>query len=53
MLENRLCVAMSRQQRLLIVVGDASMLRGATAADAIPGLVRFYELCGGPNGIRF
>jgi superfamily I DNA and/or RNA helicase len=53
MLENRLCVAMSRQQRLLIVVGDASMLQGATAADAIPGLVRFYELCGGPNGIRF
>jgi superfamily I DNA and/or RNA helicase len=52
MLENRVCVAMSRQQRLLIAVGDSGMLNGAGAATAVPGLVKFYELCGGPNGIR-
>jgi superfamily I DNA and/or RNA helicase len=51
-LENRLCVAMSRQQRLLVVVGDAAMMQGDAAAAAVPGLVRFYELCGGPHGIR-
>ncbi|KFA90324.1 DEAD/DEAH box helicase [Archangium violaceum] len=51
MLENRLCVAMSRQQRLLIVVGDGSMLRGEAAATAIPGLVAFRQLCEGRHGI--
>ncbi|MFO8079038.1 MAG: AAA domain-containing protein [Armatimonadota bacterium] len=52
MLENRLCVAMSRQQRLLIAVGDSAMLRPAIAAKVVPGLVRFYELCGGEHGVR-
>jgi len=52
MLENRLCVAMSRQQRLLIAVGDSGMLQGEAAANSVPGLVKFYDLCGGPNGIR-
>ncbi len=52
MLENRLCVAMSRQQRLLIAVGDSAMIQGEAAANSVPGLVKFYELCGGPNGIR-
>jgi len=52
MLENRLCVAMSRQQRLLIVVGDAGMLRPDAAADVIPGLIRFHELCGGEHGVQ-
>ena len=51
-LENRLCVAMSRQQRLLIVVGDDGMLQGSQAAGAIPGLVRFWELSGGDYGVR-
>lgn len=53
MLENRLCVAMSRQQRLLVVAGDPEMLRGPTAEETMPGLVQFYELCGGPNGVKF
>lgn len=53
MLENRLCVAMSRQQRLLVVVGDPEMLRGPTAGESVPGLVQFYNLCGGPNGVKF
>lgn len=53
MLENRLCVAMSRQQRLLVVVGDSEMLKGTTAKEAVPGLVHFYQLCGGPYGVKF
>ena len=52
MLENRLCVAMSRQQRLLIVVGDSGMLEGEQAAKAVPGLVRFIELCRGEHGVQ-
>ena len=52
MLENRLCVAMSRQKRLLIVAGDSEMLKGEQAAKAVPGLVRFMELCGGEHGVR-
>ncbi len=51
MLANRLCVAMSRQKRLLIVVGDAAMVRPEAAAAAVPGLVRFHELCGGAHGV--
>ena len=52
MLENRLCVAMSRQQRLLIVVGDSGMLKPNVAEDAIRGLKRFHELCGGEYGVK-
>lgn len=51
MLENRLCVAMSRQQRLLVVVGDSAMLRGEASAKALRGLVAFRELCGGKHGL--
>lgn len=51
MLENRLCVAMSRQQRLLIVVGDAAMLRGEASEKALRGLVAFRELCEGKYGL--
>lgn len=52
MLENRLCVAMSRQQRLLIVVGDSGMLAGELAKTNVPGLVRFLQLCEGAHGVR-
>jgi hypothetical protein len=41
---NRLCVAMSRQKRLLIVAGDDGMLRAANAPKAISPLVEFYKL---------
>ncbi len=51
-LENRLCVAMSRQKRLLIVVGDAAMVTDESAKMAVPGLRAFYDLCGGEYGIR-
>lgn len=45
MLPNRLCVAMSRQKRLLVAVGDLSLTREPNATSAIPGLVQFRELC--------
>lgn len=51
-LENRLCVAMSRQKRLLIVVGDAEMVCTAGAERAVPGLTAFHKLCGSEHGIR-
>jgi hypothetical protein len=53
MLENRLCVAMSRQQRLLVVVGDGAMLDDDEAAKAVRGLVAFHGVCRGENGIAF
>lgn len=49
-LENRLCVAMSRQQRLLIAVGDLEMVTTEAAAKAVRELVAFYELCQEPYG---
>jgi superfamily I DNA and/or RNA helicase len=52
MLENRLCVAMSRQQRLLVVVGDGAMLRGEAAEKTLRGLVAFRDLCGGKHGLN-
>lgn len=50
MVENRLCVAMSRQRRLLITVGDRAMFDEAAAKDAVPGLVSFLALCRGDDG---
>lgn len=50
-LENRMCVATSRQQRLLICVGDEGMLSAPEAREAVPSLIKFHELCGGPHGI--
>lgn len=41
---NRLCVAMSRQQRLLIMAGDDAMLRVPKAEDAVGPLVRFFRM---------
>ncbi|NCA70994.1 MAG: hypothetical protein EOM91_12980, partial [Sphingobacteriia bacterium] len=41
---NRLCVAMSRQKRLLVAVGDAGMLEGPGAPEAIGPLVAFRKL---------
>lgn len=44
-LDNRLCVALSRQRRLLIVVGDLGMTQGPDARESVPALVRLRELC--------
>ena len=45
MYENRLCVAMSRQKKALICVGDKEMLRGDAAEQAVPSLVEYCKLC--------
>ena len=42
---NRLNVAMSRQRRLLIAVGDRSMFTGPPARDAVPEMCAFLDLC--------
>lgn len=52
MLDNLNCVAMSRQQRLLIVIGDREMLRGDASQKSLKAMTAFDELCGGPHGIR-
>jgi hypothetical protein len=36
---------MSRQKKLLVVVGDSGLLHGQLAAEHIPGLVDFHRLC--------
>lgn len=48
LLENRLCVAMSRQQRLLVVAGDLAFVQ---AAEPLEPLREFLKLCKGPHGI--
>ena len=50
LLENRLCVAMSRQHRLLVVVGDRAMAAGLESVASVPGLNAFLKLCEGPHG---
>jgi superfamily I DNA and/or RNA helicase len=42
---NRLCVSMSRQKQLLVVVGDKAMVEHPLAGRAVPGLVGFLKLC--------
>ncbi|MGW5715098.1 DEAD/DEAH box helicase [Amycolatopsis sp. NPDC003865] len=52
LMPNRLCVATSRQKRLLVVVGDADMARPQTAPPEAARLTAFWELCAGhPNGV--
>jgi superfamily I DNA/RNA helicase len=58
LLENRLCVAMSRQQRLLIAAGDLEMVRAEadkpkSERQAIREFIGFYELCKTPQGKVF
>ncbi|GAA0985099.1 ATP-dependent RecD-like DNA helicase [Nocardioides aquaticus] len=51
-LPNRLCVAMSRQRRLLVVVGDAAMFTHDHANEKVPALAAFHQLTGGAHGCR-
>lgn len=50
LLANRLCVAMSRQHRLLIVVGDMAMATGLESEASVPALIAFKQLCEGSHG---
>lgn len=43
--ENRLCVSMSRQKKLLIVAGDSGMIHDINAEKAIQPLINYYNLC--------
>lgn len=44
-LANRLNVAVSRQRKLLIAVGDMNMAQGSEAEEAVPALAGFLNLC--------
>lgn len=54
--KNRLCVALSRQKRLLVVVGDADLFRGEQGARLakifVPELKNFYEMCAAKGAIE-
>lgn len=51
-LPNRLCVAMSRQRKLLIAVGDSALLTSPEGRRAVPALAAFHDLTGGEHGFR-
>lgn len=53
MFPGRVCVAMSRQKSLLIVVGDGSMFNSNYAESGVAGLKKLYDFCegGGKNAI--
>ena len=44
-LANRLNVAMSRQRKLLVTVGDKGMAEGPVSEEAVPALPAFLKLC--------
>jgi hypothetical protein len=44
-LANRLNVAMSRQRKLLVAVGDKRMVEGSLSEEAVPALTAFLKLC--------
>ena len=41
----RMAVSMSRQKKLLVVVGDSGLLQSNLSAEFVPGLVDFHKLC--------
>lgn len=47
--ENRLCVSLSRQKKLLVVVGDGNIFHGDQWSDiskkCVPAMYNLYELC--------
>jgi superfamily I DNA and/or RNA helicase len=51
MLENRLCVAMSRQQRVLVAAGDLAFVQAEDAREPLRALRAFTDLCGGQHGV--
>ena len=49
---NRLNVAMSRQKRLLVAVGDADFFGGEMAKKQVSGLYAFLKLCQSMNAVE-
>ncbi|ELV08564.1 AAA domain-containing protein [Wohlfahrtiimonas chitiniclastica] len=45
MSKNRLCVSVTRQKKLLVIVGDSQLVQSSIAEQAVPELQAFYELC--------
>ena len=45
MSENRLCVSMSRQKKVLAIVGNSMFANTQEAVDAVPALKKFFDLC--------
>ena len=45
MSENRLCVSMSRQKRLLVLVGDSELVQTDIGKESVPALGKYFELC--------
>jgi len=51
MVKNRLCVAVSRQKKVLVAVGNSDMFRNAIAAEYVPEMKKYYELCVENGGV--
>lgn len=45
MSDNRLCVSMSRQKKVLVTVGDSELIQSDMSMEAVPALSKYYELC--------
>lgn len=45
MSKNRLCVSVTRQKKVLVLVGDSQLIQTAIAKQAVPELQAFYKLC--------
>ena len=45
MSDNRLCVSLTRQKKVLVVVGNALFAQYQLTAAAVPALYNFYHLC--------
>lgn len=48
---NRLCVAMSRQKKALIMVGNAALANSTLGSRAVPQLKAYYALCQQQGGV--
>ena len=45
MSKNRLCVSVTRQKKVLVLVGDSQLIQAPIAQQAVPELQAFYKLC--------
>lgn len=43
--KNRMCVALSRAKKCLVIVGDSGILKYKNADEKIPALIDFYSIC--------